>query len=104
MTDGGPEAKPRDLTPMTAKEWNERGQNRVDAAGRTIPNLLTGMEAERVRLALEERERYAKTVDLLKECLAVLTDPGVMDVDEWKHWKRRVEEDVRSMVEVREKP
>ena len=25
----------------------------------------------------------------LEECLGVLTEPGVMDVDEWRTWKKR---------------
>ncbi len=45
--------------------------------------------AERIRLAWNCHD------DLLavcKEMQCVLTEPGIMDVDEWKAWKRDVEE------------
>lgn len=34
-----------------------------------------------------------------KEMLEVLTEPGIMDVDEWKAWKRKTEAKARAAIE-----
>lgn len=43
-------------------------------------------------------ETTCRLVGCVKEMLAVLTEPGIMDVDEWKAWKRRTEEGARKLL------
>ena len=39
-----------------------------------------------------------KLLAACQELLTVLSEPGVMDVDEWKAWKRHAEENARAAI------
>ena len=43
------------------------------------------------RLIIRACNSHYKLLEACKEIFNVLTEPGMMDVDEWKAWKRRAE-------------
>ena len=44
-------------------------------------------------------KRIAALESVTKAMLSVLTEPGVMDVDEWKAWKREVEAKAKEVLD-----
>ena len=42
---------------------------------------------------------YDNLLEACKDMLSVLTEPGVMDIDEWKTWKKRAEDKARVAIQ-----
>lgn len=54
--------------------------------------IIVGLDREIADL----KRQLAAARDALLNCLCVLEEPGIMDVDEWKAWKLRVESQGRA--------
>lgn len=54
-------------------------------------------EEEIFRLS-ELVQSHADLLAAARECVEVLTEPGIMDVDEWKAWQRRTVNNTRQVI------
>ena len=71
-----------------------RGSARKVALAVTVGLADDAKDAANARLIAAAPELLAALAD----CIDVLTEPGMMDVDEWKTWKKRAESAGRAAI------
>ena len=55
-------------------------------------------EAATARLLVTGVILFDELVEALTECVSVLTEPGMMDVDEWKAWQKQTITKARALL------
>ena len=69
-----------------------------------IAELSHEANARLIAAAPETKEQRDELLEACKEAFGVLTEPGIMDVDKWKGWRKLTVAKLREAIDKAEKP